>query len=128
MNFFKNGFLSLSLIIAGILVGTGLQADDNYISIKNNYRVSIRLVGNTSLDSIQETIKPGKTAVFEIVKSAPISFISIYGPKPTLIVDSNEISEHPNQNLKVTISSDWWGKWVIQKDWKTPLVDDFTKI
>ena len=134
MNFFKNGFLRFSLVIAGILVGTVLQADvgtvlqadDNYVSIKNNYRLPIELGGKEKSGSIHTTIKPGKTAVFEIT---PNGYISIFEPKPiTSIVDEVDIKEHPNQNLKATISSTWRGKWDIQKDWTTaPLsVEDFT--
>ena len=134
MNFFKNGFLRFSLVIAGILVGTVLQADvgtvlqadDNYVSIKNNYRLPVRLVGKENLDSINISLEPGKKVVFEIT---PNSYISIFEPKPiTSIIESLDIQKHPNQNLKATISSTWGGKWDIQKDWETPLADDFVLV
>ncbi len=127
MNIFKKSFLNLSLVIVGILVGTILQAtDNNYISIKNNYKSTIRLVGVRSSGRIQMDLNSGETKLFHTEKN-PIEFIRIAKPLPnTRIIGKEEIDKHPNEKLTVTISSDWFGNWKIEKNWKPSLsVDEF---
>ena len=140
MNIFKKGFLSLSLMIVGILVGTSLQANNGYISIKNNYRSPVRLVSFTSSNRGKDIdLNPGQTKDFPITKydsvikkNTSIEDIRIREPLPSIhIVREGEIKEHPNESLEVIISSDWLGNWKIEKNWEPygPLSeDDFTEV
>ena len=134
MNFLKKGFLSLSLMLAGTLVGSNTE-----VSIKNEsgYKLELKNVLFYYPDGTERfqtlTIGKDKTVNFDPWLRGELIFeyLQIMNSPEKTILTKRKLEDNPDEiALIITIKPGWlFGGWDVTQQWqKDPSEEDFTEL
>jgi len=137
MNLLKKGFLSLSLISAGILLGS-IQEPNTEVIIKNESRYKLMLKkvlfyhhdGSERAETL--TIGIGEKATFNpwYKDSLPFEYLRIMNSPEQTILTKRPLERNKDKSaLVITIKSGWFGGWDDTQQWQESIsAGDFTEL